>query len=528
MSAPDHLPAPRLRDIAARIVVTGRLRLLTPAQIGNGDAEAITDMPLLLDANTGRPFLSGTSLAGALRGFLLAYERGYRRQDNRSEEINKDNEGYEGEPSERVKTKAELLFGGVKGDEYGEQSPLIVDDALAPEQENIAIELRDGVRIDYATRTAEDQKKYDFELLPADTSFDLRFELLLPSDTCVANALKAALRLALRGFEAQADLDYAPISLGGRKSRGFGRCVVDAWHVQEYDLSQAHDLLAWLAADHADWYPPQPFQTIDAIVPQTAAAVGPDQRQAFRIQARFDLDGAILIRSSEALTSQGEQPDAIHLRSHRNGRPTPIISGTSLAGVLRARATRILNTLTPDPVLVSGLLNDLFGTDMNGFHADRTTPPQASRLIVEERPIERSHSLVQNRVSIDRFTGGALDGALFAEAPEVGGDVELRFTLIQDQKQDETERDAQQGLLLLLLKDLWTSDLPIGGTSSIGRGRLKGRYAKITGAEDTWELTQSEERPTALTISGNQQDLEQMVKAVHRYLGRPVEHTHAN
>jgi len=35
------------------------------------------------------------------------------------------------------------------------------------------------------------------------------------------------------------------------------------------------------------------------------------------------------------------------------------------------------------------------------------------------------------------------------------------------------------GLLLLLLKDLWTGDLPLGGESSVGRGRLKGKTASL-------------------------------------------------
>ncbi|NJN18887.1 MAG: hypothetical protein HC822_22820 [Oscillochloris sp.] len=69
----------RERKIARRLVVTGTLRLLTPAHLGNGDAEAITDMPLLLDRTSkpARPFLAGTSIAGGLRGYLLAYEQGF-------------------------------------------------------------------------------------------------------------------------------------------------------------------------------------------------------------------------------------------------------------------------------------------------------------------------------------------------------------------------------------------------------------------------------------------------------------------
>jgi hypothetical protein len=36
------------------------------------------------------------------------------------------------------------------------------------------------------------------------------------------------------------------------------------------------------------------------------------------------------------------------------------------------------------------------------------------------------------------------------------------------------------GLVLLLLKDLWTGDLPLGGEISVGRGRLKGKQATLT------------------------------------------------
>ena len=41
-------------------------------------------------------------------------------------------------------------------------------------------------------------------------------------------------------------------------------------------------------------------------------------------------------------------------------------------------------------------------------------------------------------------------------------------------------KDYEVGLLLLLLKDLWTGDLPVGSTSNIGRGRLQGKESTIT------------------------------------------------
>ena len=88
---------------------------------------------------------------------------------------------------------------------------------------------------------------------------------------------------------------------------------------------------------------------------------------------------------------------------------------------------------------------------------------------------------VQNRVSIDRFTGGALETALFNEQPVFGGkDSRLTLTLCLREP-----GEAEIGLLLQLLKDLWTGDLPVGGQGSVGRGRLQGFSARLIRSGDT-------------------------------------------
>jgi CRISPR/Cas system CSM-associated protein Csm3 (group 7 of RAMP superfamily) len=163
-----------------------------------------------------------------------------------------------------------------------------------------------------------------------------------------------------------------------------------------------------------------------------------------------------------------------------------VLSGTSLAGVLRHRAERIVNTLGKHQAIVK----DLFG-----FVEEDSKQAKASRLAVHESVIENTADLVQNRIAIDRFTGGAYHGALFSEQPIFGSD-ETRLTLELELRQP---RKAEIGLLLLLLKDLWTSDLPVGGESSIGRGRLQGLKAtmirQIPGeAIQNWTISQDGER----------------------------------
>src|SRR5579859_4952088 len=97
------------RKIVRRIVVEGDLVLQTPAHLGNGDGDDLINLPLLTDAvNEKMPLLTGASIAGALRGYLHEREHGFRAKVN---------------PDAKADDSASvLLFGGNRGNDYGEQS----------------------------------------------------------------------------------------------------------------------------------------------------------------------------------------------------------------------------------------------------------------------------------------------------------------------------------------------------------------------------------------------------------------------
>lgn len=460
------------RHIVKRIIVCGVLVLDTPTCLGNGDAEGSTDLMLLRDSISAKALLTGSSIAGSLRNYLHEYERDYGKSERRQDIAAKlfgDLFAYEDEKYLPEQQKLEIK-------KQDTQSPLIIDDALS--RDSPRVELRDGVKIDSATGTAADQAKYDLELLSAGTQFPLNFELLIDQEND-ENQLREALALALEGLKS------GEISIGMKKRRGFGRCHVDEWQVWEFDLRQHRDRVAWLSLDRS-WSkpyakPPTTSQSIAAALGVTPAQ--PDRRDRFFLEATFKLASPLLIRSGQ--DSTGCAPDVVHLRSHRDGELKPVLSGTSLAGILRHRAERIVNTLDKSEKIV----NDVFG-----FVEENSKQAKASRLVVHESVIENTDDLVQNRIAIDRFTGGAYHGALFSEQPIFGSD-ETRLTLELELRQP---RKAEIGLLLLLLKDLWTSDLPVGGESSIGRGRLQGIEAKmrrqIPGkATQTWTISQDEE-----------------------------------
>jgi len=508
------------REIVERVVVEGELILLTPTHFGNGEAGQWVDMPLALDPLEGRALITGASLAGALRNYLHERQNGYRARNQ------------PGDLSRR-------LFGWQNPVEGGEetaaphddaaQSPLIVSDAIA---EKHGVEVRDGVAIDHHTRTAlvgekDGEKfgfKYDLELLEAGARFPLRFELLL--DAKEEKTLLQALALALQGLE------QGEISLGARRRRGFGRCKVNAWRLRRYRLDTPAGLLAWL----------EDSRETEASGPEIAPLLGLnagglekfDRRRRFTIEADFALASSLLIRSA---SGKPKSADTVHLRSARpdQAEDVPVISGTSLAGALRARAVRIAAAAgQPDP---EGFVNALFGPRSNdpnqkAFRGpDRPgdgTPqegarPKASRFWVQESVVSlpsgtKDPELIQDRVKINRFTGGAYETGLFNAQPlfplSAAEGQDTQVTLVF---QLENPNQAEIGLALLLLKDLWTGDLPLGGETGIGRGRLRGLSARLAYQQpgqklETWELAAAGEDPAALQAVP--EDLNPFVKAL--------------
>lgn len=464
----EYLRQRNQRHIIERIIVRGTLVLDSPTCLGSGDAEGDTDLVILRDSVEDKALLMGSSIAGALRNYLREHEYGYN-----ADEIS-------------------VLFGGQRSEEEGEQSPFVINDALS--NTIPLVELRDGVKINSVTRTAEDRQKYDLELLEAGTQFDLCFELLIENNR---EQLIKELVIVLQGLESGA------ISIGMKKQRGFGRCHVTEWQVWQFGLQKYDDRIAWLNFPHWTTGLLTEYRTYKSIADALSVSLdGKDKRDRLTINATFTLATPLLIRSGQA--SSDKAPDVVHLKSRRNAEFQPVLSGTSLAGVLRHRAERIINTLQRN----TNIIDEIFGVD---FSKDKTKKAKASRLIVHESVIKETTDLVQNRIAIDRFTGGALHGALFNEQPVFGTDTtELKLELELRQP-----KSHEIGLLLLLIKDLWTEDLPVGGTSSIGRGRLQGKEAIITLASENkiWKITQTSKNEP-LTID-NAEDLEKFVDALN-------------
>ncbi|MGH7455870.1 MAG: RAMP superfamily CRISPR-associated protein, partial [bacterium] len=83
---------------------------------------------------------------------------------------------------------------------------------------------------------------------------------------------------------------------------------------------------------------------------------------------------------------------------------------------------------------------------------------------------------LQTRIRVDRFTGGVIEGGLFDSMPIFAPKENKTMTV---RLEIDDYKDHEAGLLLLVLKDLWSGDLAIGGEKNIGRGVFEGVRAEI-------------------------------------------------
>lgn len=436
--------------IVEKYVIRAAMKTLAPIRIASGQEDGVTDI-LILKNKQNEAFIPGTSLAGVLRANI---------SDIYGEEA------------------AGQLFGSIKDNENsGEQSMLNISDIVLSGSEII---YRDGVAIDTYRGVGKDGSKYDFEMLDRGSEGELLIEITVRQ---ADNEKLVNTGFIHSGFETSgalykdmaatiADLLTSGVNVGSLTTKGFGLIASkEPAEVVCFDFKGGSSFDSWL--DYIKKGKLTEAEYVGNPLSLTGAAYS-----TIKVEASFDLRSSLIIRDYDAAEERNDalgKDDNIKLASvQMMSGDSYIIPGTSIKGVLRNRAKKILMTLSG----AKNAATDSFLNSLMGF-ADKKASSK-SRLSVEEVYIAEDaltkHSHSRNR--IDRFTGSTVDGALFTEEPvwqlqKGSAPVRLCITIRNASK-------AEAGLLLLLVKDLWLGSLAIGGGKSVGRGTLKGRTCKIS------------------------------------------------
>lgn len=443
------------------------IEAVTPLTVSTRTASDLDDSVCVTDAN-GYPTIPGTSLAGFLRD---AWEA-------------------------NGVTPTNDLFGFQDGDQ-GASSRLEVSWALCHDATDTPVQplrrappdevleflalgvQRDHVRLN-ARGAADERGKFDERLVPRGARFT--FELLLKSP---------------RPGELERLLDILASKharLGGRTRRGFGRFIVVRADTARFDLRVKDCRELWVRV---------PVDLHEALPEGFARVKSPDVSMAHHISVSLQLEAVDFWVFGGGDPTRPAHADARRVRDilpmsessvrwkEQGGRwrgsvckNLVLVPASSVKGALRHRvafhARRLARKFAgseqiadePEEVLQwFGRIRGGSGAAVSG-HPGRVFLSDLYLPLGTRASVDGPVDGTLQHVSIDRFSGAPISGALFSEAPLFKGAVTLEVVLnVKDM--DELARAAMGAAL----DDLCQGRLALGAGSSRGHGYFQGSYS---------------------------------------------------
>lgn len=431
----------------------------TPLVISSGGKTALTDSAILKDIN-GYPYIPGTTIAGILRHCL-------------GEEKAKD---FFGLKDKKTTKGSKIIFseGKIVGLD-GKVLDGIVDGDTIFASRLQRLPKRNHVRLT-SKGAAKDQGKFDEEVIYKGTRFAFDIEMVASGNEEQEPIFNDVLN----------ELGNDTFRIGGGSRSGFGKIRVIEIKKKNLDLRQSSQLNEYLMMSSAlnsnydDW---------DSYTSTSHASAG---------WIKYDLTLTPVDFFSFGSGLGDNEVDATPVKESfikwENGRGSfkdnaLLIPATSLKGVLAHRVAFHYNVkhkvfAMPTPMEdfkehttdKNPAVRELFGyQDAN--EGQKCGACLFSDIIGEYKVKEK----VFNHVKIDRFTSGAMDGALFSEKVIDGTDSHLHFkTSILIRKPGIDSKDFNEAIDCLekALSDIDSGTLPLGGASGRGHGIFRCEYNK--------------------------------------------------
>lgn len=437
-------------------MLTGILTTRSNFQIGTGELESPEDKQdpsfnsLCLDASERQnPYIPASSVRGYLRSIIEKQE------------------------SEAV---SNTLFGMGRQKSEAKDSGNIglirIYDALWDNnQADYSLKKISQTSIDPISNTAKQHQLLSHAIVPPESCFKLTIEL--------DNVTQQQLSLLLKALNTL-EKEYGG-KLGKAKTSGQGEI---SWQLNKLDILSQQNFLEWLDFKHhqplTEFYQNYlEIPEIKALVEDSANIYINDSTKQTTLY--LNATSPILINDAEAckaeikrreeknkqIESENKEqqgllfiPDLLFMQN----KDSAIIPGSTIKGWVRARCRRILLTLinneeqkpetNPDEIL-----NQLFGsTEQQGLIEFNTATAQFTQNDIHQ----------QTFTAIDRFTGGAKDGALYQVEAIWPQQAQFELTI----RYQKIKEGWMKLLLLFVMRDAMEGGLQLGWGKSKGYGRL--------------------------------------------------------
>lgn len=420
----------------------------TPIAIGSGEKDLLSDSTVTLDVN-GLPYIPATSIAGVVRHAI---------SNDRAVEFMGFQQRNDGKGSNIIFTEGKLV------DADGS-----VHDGLYDVEENgtdfikeyLNLPIRQHVRIN-AKGGTDKGGKFDNQVVFAGSRFCFEMELLLTNERDCSFAKEVVGITCSNTFR-----------LGGSTRNGLGKVKVVSCKSCYLDLENHDDLTLYLKkssnlGESAGWngWKDEEYHVTETGFKTYRLELSPND--FFLFGSGFGDNDADIKPVVETKMTWNK---GIGRASHN----LTLIPATSVKGALSHRTAYHYNKLSGkyagNPEAKTAGQN-IAVQELFGYEDQQEKVQRRGSLLFSDLIIEQLESKILPHVMIDRFTGGTIEGALFAEAPLYGESTKFVLDIIL------TKEIKDEKILLAFensLDDLCNGLLPLGGGVNRGNGIFTGK-----------------------------------------------------
>lgn len=429
-----------------RTIVQVVVEAQSPLAVYGGQDATYTDALVSKDVN-GLPYIPGTSIAGVIRHTL--------------KDAGVDSDAILGNQDEGSRTIfSDALLVGKEGVAVDGLASIDWDDPFYRSFE--LLPLRQHVKIN-EKGTAVDGAKFDQEVVYKGARFVFSIEMVSTEKTCgeieeILNVLRSA-----------------ELHFGSGSRKGYGSVKVMGLNKLDFNLSVPQELESYLALDSS-------LSSINALSNYGKY----ESDKVIRYALTLSPEDFMMFGSGFGDKEVDAVPVVESIIEWEEGKPVfrdscTLIPASSLKGALRHRVAYHYNRLnhywagSADAKAADEnvAVRELFGYEENT--AERVLQVRGNVLFKDIIECANLPEKIFNHVAIDRFTGGALDGALFSEKATYAKGREFKTDIYLVKKgYSANVVEAFEAAL----NDLCSRLLPLGGATTKGYGCFTGEFYK--------------------------------------------------
>lgn len=458
----------------ARIILEAKTALFA----GSGETSLLKDALVQKDY-FGFPMIQGSSLTGVLRHAL-------ENQDTREEW--KAFFGFQkkgnGSGSKVKISSAYLLFPD------GKIAEKLNEDGSIPFKEYLShfdnLPSRQHVRITYkGVADSAEGGLFENEVVYKGCRFI--FEMEIKGDGSETNQWNALLN----------QLKNPLFRIGQGTRNGYGNLQIISCRQKKFNLNKEEDFQAYLHFDPS-------FNAANDTLTETITDLNFQSKALIHYELKLEPDAFFIFSSGYGDDQVDNQPltEKVLVYNHSVKKldfvSNTVFPASSIKGAISHRTCFHYYKLKGvyadkiDPLLHKNKtgINNKAVASLFGIGTGEINTAARGRVIIDDLYFDDiDNKKVINHVAINRFTGGAMQGALFSErVSQTDQEIKLNIYLEKKKEEDDEDEDIIKAFENTL-KDICNGLLPLGGMTTKGHGIFTGQLFKDKIKMDTYEIS---------------------------------------